>query len=74
MRYDQKPKRATQAKQKKTVFVLRVIGVIDQASALVGEDRLRVLERHAMLLSIGSGLPWVPLDAKGGHAHIVCTP
>ena len=72
VRHDKQTQTAAEAKKEKAIFVRRVIRIIDQASALISEDGLRILERHPVLTQVGCGLAGIPLEAET-HAHIVCT-
>ena len=70
---DQAARLKAVSQQQETRFFIRVIGIIDQASALIREDGLCVFKGHAMLPPIGRGLLWIPLEVEGGHRHIVRT-
>ncbi|MDP1524599.1 MAG: hypothetical protein Q8M20_02195 [Rhodocyclaceae bacterium] len=46
----------THAEQNETVFLFRMIRVVDQFGAIIMEGRLRFLEADAVLAEIGGGL------------------
>lgn len=71
MAHDQRPQFQTQAQHDKPVFLLRMVRVIIADRVLVEKDRLRLLERHAMLAFILSALPLVPLESDIVHKYIV---
>jgi hypothetical protein len=41
-------------------FIVRMIGIVNQAGALVQKNRLSFLERDAMLGNVGSGFTRIP--------------
>lgn len=41
-----------------------LVGVVDQLGAFVVDDGFRLLEVHAVLLEIGGGLAFVPLEVQ----------
>ena len=55
-------------------FYLRVIGIVDQACALVQENRLRLVERDAVLGEVGSSLAPVPGKVYIAHSIILALP
>lgn len=73
MHDDKHAQAAAQAKENEALLVVGVIGVADQASPLICEDALRLLEGHTMLLQVRTRLHGIPLEAQRGRMHIVCT-
>jgi len=55
--------------QQKPVFIFGVIRIVDQASALVLENGLRLLERDSVPQQVGSRL--VPIPGKLDIAHSI---
>lgn len=53
---------AAQAKENEALFLVGVIGIVDQTSSFVRKDGLRLLEGHAMLLLVRARLGGVPLE------------
>jgi hypothetical protein len=51
---------AAQSKENETLFIIGVIGIVDQTISFVRKDALRFLEGHAMLLPVRDRLG-VPL-------------
>jgi hypothetical protein len=47
--YDQQAQRRTQAEQDEPFFVIRMVRVVDQHRVVVEKNRLRFLERNAVL-------------------------
>ena len=70
---DQDAQTAAQTKENEAVFVIGVIGVVNQASPFICEDALRFLEGHAVLLLVRTRLDGIPFEAKRCHMHIVRT-
>jgi hypothetical protein len=56
-----------------SVFSFRVLGIVDQQTALIRERGLRLLKGHTMLLPVGFVLPFISIESKLGHAYIVPT-
>ena len=73
MNHDQKSEAEAEAQKNESVFVFRVVGVVDQQAVFVGEHRLRVVEGDAVLAQVGLGFPWIPLEADARHPPIVGT-
>jgi len=64
---DEHPKRRAQAKHNKAIFDGRVLRIVEEEGALVGEDRSGFLKRDPMLASIPTFLPRVLLEP--GRCH-----
>jgi hypothetical protein len=62
-----------QTKYHKSVLVLGMAQIVNQQTALVGEGRLGILERHLVLTKIEFGLFQIPLEFNSHHATIVHT-
>jgi hypothetical protein len=60
MNNDEHPETPIKAEEYEAVFVSRVVGVVNQERALVGEDRLRVFNRYTVLPEIDLGFLGVP--------------
>jgi hypothetical protein len=61
VRHDQQPQAAAQAEEHKTLFILRVVRIVDKPCALVRERRLRALKGYAVLARFASAL-------RGSHS------
>jgi hypothetical protein len=66
----QQSKRAAHPKQNKTIFVIRMIRIIDQPGTLVKKDGFGFIEAHSMLLQIGSGFSAIPFEAQCAHMKV----
>ena len=69
----QQSKRTAEAQWNKTVFVLAVIGIVDQLRALIDKDGFGFLEAHTVLLEICGGLSIVLLESKCVHTYNITT-
>ena len=69
----QQSQRAAEAQQNKTVFVLGVIGIVDQLRALIDKNGLGFLEAHTVLLEICGSLSIVPLESMRVHTYSITT-
>jgi hypothetical protein len=63
----------TEAQQEEAIFFFGVVGVADQESLLVEEDRNGLAEGDAMLPLIGRRFVIIPLEVDVGHDDIVPT-
>ena len=61
--YDQHAKAEAQPQQEEPVLFSRVVGIEGLDRLVVEEDRLRLLERDAVLPLVGLALPVVPGEA-----------
>ena len=50
---DEQPEAATQSEQNEAVFVLGVVGIVDQLCALVNKHGFGLFEANAMLYDVG---------------------
>ena len=73
MANNQNSKQTAQAKKNKTVFFLRVVGIVDQLRALIREDGPCFFKADAMLLLVRCCLSMIPLKVKLAHAESVPT-
>jgi hypothetical protein len=62
---DESAKRGAQTEQDEAVFVVGVIGVIDEQSMIVQEDGLGLLERNAVLSLVDAILAEGPIRTGG---------
>lgn len=69
----QQPKCAAQPEKDKSVLVVRMIRVVDQLGTFIDEDSSGFLKANAVLLQVGGSLPFVPLEAKCAHIHMLTT-
>ena len=60
MRHDQQAKLGAEAKQDKSIFILRVIGIVLQPCVLIGKRGGRFFEGNTMFAQIVSILPIIP--------------
>ncbi len=70
---EQQSKGAAQTKKNKAIFVVRMIGVVDQLGALINEDGLGLLEAHLVLPQIRGGFSIIPFESKSAHSRSVTT-
>ena len=70
---NQKPKTGTQAKKDESIFVVRMVGVIEQQAVFISEDRLPLVERDTMLSFIQSMFLLIPFKANLRHNDSVNT-
>ena len=50
-----------------------MIWIVDQFGAFIDEDRLGLIEAHAVFPEIRGGLPIIPLEVKCAHVRSVTT-
>jgi len=69
---DEYSHRTTQSEKDESFLVIRMLGVRNHPRILVEKGSSSLLERDAMLASIGRILPLIPLESQGIHV-IQCT-
>jgi hypothetical protein len=67
----QQPQRAAQAQQNKALFIIRVIGIVNQLGALIDEYRFGFLKAHTMLIHIWPWLFFRPTRIEVGSCGVV---
>ncbi len=58
---NKKAKLAAETEKDEALLTCCEVRIVDQASVLVGEHRLRIVECHAVLAGIRSGFDRIPL-------------
>jgi hypothetical protein len=70
MANDECAERAAQSQQNEPVLVLGMIGIVDQYGTLIEENRMRFIERHAVLPAVRRVLPVVPFEPEVSHITV----
>ena len=65
--------RSTQTEENKTVFVVRVVRVVDQFGSLIHKNRFRLFKTHPVFLCIWRRFALVPFKAQIAHGKIITT-
>ena len=73
MANDQDPKPPAQSKKNETVFVIGMIGIVNELRPLVREDGLGLVESDAVLLLVRNRLSLIPIKVKLAHGSSVTT-
>ena len=73
MRNNKHSKTCADSKQKKSIFVLRVIGVVIENRPFIVKRGLSLFEANTVVLEIGSRFLGIPIEAKSTHTYIVRT-
>ena len=74
MTHDKTPRLDAIPKQQEPILIRGVIGIADQAGALIQKHRLRFLKRDAVLQQIGPRLTPVPGKFDIAHSIILAIP
>jgi hypothetical protein len=69
--YHKESQALAQTEENESIFLFRVVRVIYQECAFVGEDRLSIFKRDFMLPKIDQCLLRIPLELDGRHVPIV---
>jgi hypothetical protein len=73
MANDQDPKPTTQSEQNEPVFVIGMIGIVNELRPLVREDGFGLVEGDSMLLLVSNRLSLIPGKVKLAHGRSVTT-
>ena len=65
--------RPTQTKENKTIFINRVIWVVNQFGPFVDENRFRLLKTDPVLLCVCRRFALVPFKAQIAHGEMITT-
>jgi hypothetical protein len=67
------PESRAQAKEHKSIFIIRMQRVVDQTAKLIAEGSLCLFEGYSVLLVVQGILLFVPDKAQVGRMYIICT-
>ncbi len=73
MHYYKQAKLNAEAQENETVFIIRVIGICDDARIVVEKSGFRLRKGNTMLPQVFRRLPSVPFEGNLRHNYIVAT-
>lgn len=73
MANDERAQGRAEAQKDKPVFVVRMVGIVDEQTLIIRESGLRFFERNPMLTLVCTALRLVPFETKFDHDYNVHT-